>query len=121
LRSHDWRPITPKLKGGKETADDDAELDDYELPAELFLDAVQRCAALVRAGDNGAIPARDDREYPDYYLVRVYTLPYMLAEAIKDTDWGTLEAGREVIDSVYYSRSFTLTDNKHGVRMVVPR
>jgi hypothetical protein len=38
---------------------------------ELFLDAVQRLMALVRAGDNGALPARDDREYPDYYIVQL--------------------------------------------------
>jgi hypothetical protein len=42
-------------------ADDDAELDDYELRDELFLDAVRRRVALLRAGDNGAIPARDNR------------------------------------------------------------
>jgi hypothetical protein len=49
----------------------------------------------------------------------------VLAEAITDTDWGTLEAGREGIDFMYdyehYSRSFKLTDKKHGARLVVPR
>jgi hypothetical protein len=58
------------LKGGKGTADDDAELDDFELRSDLFLDAVQRLVAPVKAGDNGAVPARGDREYPDYYIVQ---------------------------------------------------
>jgi hypothetical protein len=59
------------LESRKGAADDDAELDDYELRAELFLDAVQQRVALVRAGDNVAIPTRDDREYPDYYIVQI--------------------------------------------------
>jgi hypothetical protein len=54
LRPHGWQPITRELNGGKGTADDDPELDDYELRAELSLDAVQRRVAIVRAGDNGA-------------------------------------------------------------------
>jgi hypothetical protein len=73
LRPHGWQPITRKLKicaCGKGTADDDVELDDYEVRVEFFLYAVQRRVALVRAGDNGAFPARDDREYPDYYIVQ---------------------------------------------------
>jgi hypothetical protein len=60
--------------------------------------AVQRLVALVRAGGNGAIPARDDHECPDYYIAQSSTPPCVLAEAIMDTNWGTLEAGREVID-----------------------
>jgi hypothetical protein len=57
LRPHGWQPITRKLKGGKGTAEDDAELEDYELRVELFLYTVQRRMVLVRAGDNGALPA----------------------------------------------------------------
>jgi hypothetical protein len=71
LRPHGWQPIARKLKGGKGTVEDDAELEDYELRVELFLYAVQRRMALVRAGDNGALPARDDSEYPDYYIVQL--------------------------------------------------
>jgi hypothetical protein len=80
--------------------DGDADLD------RLIVDQAERRAAAIKVDDNGAIPSRDD---PAYYLVKFKSVPYALAEPI-ETEWGTLEEGRYVVDFVYYWRVFAVSN-----------
>jgi hypothetical protein len=110
LRPHGWRQITPKLKGGKRATDDDAELNNYELRAELFLYAVQRRVAVIRAGDIGALPARDKRVYHDYHTVQFKTPPCDHGHRLRHSR--CRHAGREMemtfADRPHRSRGFDM-------------
>lgn len=120
---NDWVPVKPVEKpaggGGDEgsghdsdaVSDDGSEADDDD-GYMVLQEATDNLTSGLQGGDHVLIDSNQDPKSAGYYVIELDSAPYDLQEELVTEDYGTLEAGRRVLDGEYLFMVFAPTGER---------